>query len=159
MNGKIFIFSLVLMLNALGAKAQLTTHPMVYVGYQYQNHHFGDLGLRFLFLKQDDYAFRVSGGALLGSRNESFVAIPKIQTDFLINTEKHVDIQHSYYYLIGSEFSTHSITPKLGISLFGVVDCTAGYAFPIRKDGLQGKELEGVTINCTFNIPWVTLQK
>ena len=140
-------------------KAQWTNHSVVYAGYSYQNQNFGDLGLRFLFLKNDDYAFRVGGGAGLGNVNGSWVVLPKIQTDFLFNSEKNVDIRHSYYYLAGAEFSTKSISPKLGISLFGLMDCTAGYAFSLDKNGINGKELQGFNFNFTLNIPLVVFSK
>lgn len=141
------------------SNAQLTTHTMAYAGYQYQNQSFGDVGLRFLFLKQDDWAYRVAGGVLLGSTHSSFVAVPKLQTEILFNSEKNVDIQHAYYYLAGADFTPHYIAPKLGLSLFGIVDLSAGYAFSIDSDGLKGKELKGWNMNFSVNIPLVVFQK
>jgi hypothetical protein len=153
------VFFFLFFLSLSSYKAQWTSHSMGYAGYSYQNQNFGEVGLRFLFLKNDDFAFRIGGGAGFGNVNGSWTAIPKIQTDFLLNSEKEVDIRHSYYYLLGAEFSTKSISPKVGISLFGLLDCTAGYAFSVDKNGSNGKEMQGINFNLTFNIPWVVFSK
>lgn len=116
----IFIFSILLFSNF--NKAQYTVHPTVFAGYEYQNQSFGELGARFIFLKNDDALYRISGSALLGSVNGKFAALPKIQADVLLNFEKGADIRHSYYFLVGAETTTKYFAPKAGFSLFGIVD-------------------------------------
>ena len=78
------------------AQSQVTVHPMVFAGYEYQNSNFGEVGARFIFLKNDNVLYRVSGSALMGKVNGEFAVLPKIQGDILLNFEKNVDIQHSY---------------------------------------------------------------
>jgi hypothetical protein len=43
------------------------------------------------------------------------------------------------------------------VTLFGLIDLTGGYAFPIDNDGINGKELKGVNVNFTINLPLVML--
>lgn len=135
-------------------KAQYTTHTLVHAGYTYQNQSFGEVGAKFLFLKNDDFLYRLGGSALLGSVDKKFSVIPKIQGDILINTQDNVDIWHSYYFLAGADFSTHYVAPKVGISLFGIVDLAAGYAFPISHQNTP-QEMKGLQIQFLLNIPTV----
>ncbi len=155
---KIFIFSVFLMmLSANFAKAQLTMHKMVHAGYVYQNQSFGEIGGRLLFLNTDDLIYRVGASALLGVANSDFAVMPKVQGDVLINFERNVDLYHAYYFLAGAEVTTKYVAPKVGASLFGIIDLTGGYAFSLDKQGINGKELKGLNINFTVNIPLVLL--
>lgn len=149
--------ALLIMLANQSAKAQFTMHKLVHVGYVYQNQSFAELGGRLLFLENDDTIYRVGAAALLGSANGKFAVLPKIQGDILINFERNVDLYHSYYFLAGAEATTKYIAPKIGITLFGIIDLTGGYAFPIDKSGINGKELKGLNINFTLNLPLVML--
>lgn len=153
---KIFIFSVFLMmLSANFAKAQLTMHKMVHAGYVYQNQSFGEIGGRLLFLNTDDLIYRVGASALMGVANSDFAVMPKVQGDVLINFERNVDLYHAYYFLAGAEVTTKYVAPKVGASLFGIIDLTGGYAFSLDKQGINGKELKGLNINFTVNIPLV----
>lgn len=155
---KIFLFSVFLMmLSANFAKAQLTMHKMVHAGYVYQNQSFGEIGGRLLFLNTDDLIYRVGASALLGVANSDFAVMPKVQGDVLINFERNVDLYHAYYFLAGAEVTTKYVAPKIGASLFGIIDFTGGYAFSLDKQGINGKELKGLNINFTVNIPLVLL--
>ena len=145
------------MLANQSAKAQFTMHKLIHVGYVYQNQSFAELGGRLLFLENDDTIYRVGAAALLGSANGKFAVLPKIQGDILINFERNVDLYHSYYFLAGAEATTKYIAPKIGATLFGLIDLTGGYAFPIDKSGINGKELKGLNINFTLNLPLVML--
>lgn len=152
----IFIFSILLFSNFY--RAQYTVHPTVFAGYEYQNQSFGELGARFIFLKNDNVLYRLSGSALLGSVNGKFAALPKIQADVLLNFKKDADIQHSYYFLVGAETTTKYFAPKAGFSLFGIVDVTGGYAFNYGNQFINNKELKGFNFNFTVNIPLVVLE-
>lgn len=149
--------ALLIMLANQSAKAQFTMHKLIHVGYVYQNQSFAELGGRLLFLENDDTIYRVGAAALLGSANGKFAVLPKIQGDILINFERNVDLYHSYYFLAGAEATTKYIAPKIGATLFGLIDLTGGYAFPIDKSGINGKELKGLNINFTLNLPLVML--
>ena len=149
--------ALLIMLANQSAKAQFTMHKLIHVGYVYQNQSFAELGGRLLFLENDDTIYRVGAAALLGSANGKFAVLPKIQGDILINFERTVDLYHSYYFLAGAEATTKYIAPKIGATLFGIIDLTGGYAFPIDKSGINGKELKGLNINFTLNLPLVML--
>ena len=151
-----FTFLLILFANQ-SAKSQLTMHKLVHVGYVYQNQSFAELGGRLLFLENDDMIYRLGAAAMLGSANGKFAVLPKIQGDILINFQRNVDLYHSYYFLAGAEATTKYIAPKIGATLFGIIDLTGGYAFPIDKSGINGKELKGLNINFTLNLPLVML--
>lgn len=134
-------------------KAQYTMHKMISVGYTYQNQSFGELGGKLLFLKDDDVIYRLGASALMGSTHSEFAIMPKLQADVLLNFQKDVDFYHSYYFLIGAEGTNKYVAPKIGVTLFGILDLTGGYAFPIGN--LNGKEMKGLNVNFTLNIPTV----
>ena len=134
-------------------KAQYTVHKMINVGYVYQNQSFGEVGGKLMFLKNDDVIYRLGASALMGSANSDFAIMPKLQADVLFNFEKNVDFYHSCYFLAGVEGTNKYVAPKIGVTLFGILDLTGGYAFPIGNSGLNGKELKGVNVNFTLNIP------
>lgn len=154
-----YIFVLILLCLGIWSKAQLTVHKMVHAGYIYQNQSFGELGGRLLFLENDDVIYRVGASAMMGSANAEFAIMPKVQGDILLNFERGVDFYHSYYFLGGAEITTKYVAPKIGVTLFGLIDLTGGYAFPIDKKGINGKELKGLNINFTLNIPVVMLRE
>ncbi|REC48288.1 hypothetical protein [Chryseobacterium pennipullorum] len=137
------------------AQAQYTMHKMISVGYTYQNQSFGEVGGKLLFLKNDDVIYRLGGSALMGVADSKFAIMPKLQADVLLNFEKNVDFYHSYYFLVGAEGTNKYIAPKIGVTLFGMLDLTGGYAFPIGDTRLNGKEMKGLNINFTLNIPTV----
>ncbi len=141
------------------SQAQLTMHPLIHAGYVYQNQSFGEIGSRLLFLENDDVIYRIGASALLGSVNHEFAAMPKVQADVLLNFERNVDFYHSYYFLAGAEATSKYVAPKVGVTLFGLLDLTGGYAFPVSKTGLNGKELKGLNINFTLNIPVVMIRE
>ena len=140
-------------------QSQVTVHPTVFAGYEYQNSNFGEVGARFIFLKNDNVLYRVSGSALMGKVNGEFAVLPKFQGDILLNFEKNVDIQHSYYLLAGAEITPQFVAPKAGISLFGIIDFTGGYAFQLGNSQLNDRVMEGLNLNFTVNIPLVVFSK
>ncbi|MCQ4035630.1 hypothetical protein [Kaistella montana] len=155
---KILVFSILMMiLSTTSAKAQMTVHKMIHAGYVYQNQSFGEIGGRLLFLNNDDMIYRLGASALMGVANSDFAIMPKVQGDILINFERNVDLYHSYYFLAGAEITTKYAAPKIGASLFGIIDLTGGYAFPIDQSGINGKELKGLNFNFTINLPLVML--
>lgn len=154
-----YIFVLFLVCLGVWSKAQFTMHKMVHTGYVYQNQSFGELGGRLLFLENDDMIFRVGAAALMGSANGEFAIMPKVQGDILLNFERGVDFYHAYYFLGGIEATNKYFAPKAGLTLFGIIDLTGGYAFPLDKKGINGKELKGLNINFTVNVPVVMLSE
>lgn len=142
---------------ASSIKAQLTVHKMVHAGYVYQNQSFAEVGGRLLFLENDDMIFRLGAAGMFGSANGKFAVLPKIQGDILLNFERNVDLYHAYYFLAGAEATTKYIAPKVGVTLFGLIDLTGGYAFPLDKNGINGKKLHGLNINFTVNVPVVMI--
>ena len=150
-----------LVLLALGfgsfSKAQFAVHKLVHAGYVYQNQSFGELGGRLLFLENDDFIFRLGAAAMMGVANEKFAIIPKVQVDVLLNFERGVGVYHSYYFLGGIEATTKYFAPKIGVTLFGLVDLTGGYAIPIDKKGIHGKELKGLNFNVALNVPTILI--
>jgi len=155
MNFRTVVAVLSLFLLSTLVKAQYTMHKMISVGYAYQNQSFGELGGKLLFLKNDDVIYRLGGSALMGIADSKFAIMPKLQADVLLNFEKNVDFYHSYYFLAGVEGTTKYIAPKIGVTLFGMLDLTGGYAFPIGDTRLNGKEMKGLNVNFTLNIPTV----
>ncbi|MDR6406268.1 MULTISPECIES: hypothetical protein [Chryseobacterium] len=155
MNARFAITIFSVFFLSIFAKAQYTMHKMISVGYTYQNQSFGEVGGKLLFLKNDDVIYRLGGSALIGSANSKFAIMPKLSADVLLNFEKNVDFYHSYYFLIGAEGTNKYVAPKIGVTLFGILDLTGGYAFPIGDSGINGKELKGLNINFTLNVPTV----
>ena len=156
---KILMLLMLLMMTSVSfLKAQLTMHKMVHAGYVYQNQSFGEIGGRLLFLSNDDMIYRLGASALMGVANSDFAIMPKVQGDILLNFERNVDLYHSYYFLAGAEVTTKYVAPKIGASLFGIIDLTAGYGFSLDKKGINRKELKGLNLNFTVNIPLVFLQ-
>ncbi len=152
------IFSVLLFFTFCGfAKSQLTVHKLLTAGYTYQNSSFGEVGGKLLFLSNDDVMFRAGLSALMGSANSQFAIMPKAQADFLFNFERNVDLYHSYYFVAGAEATNKYIAPKIGFSLFGIVDLMGGYGFSLDKKGINGKELKGFNMNFTINIPIVAI--
>jgi hypothetical protein len=150
---------LFLLFGFLNLKAQYTTHPMITIGYHYQNQSFGEVGGKILFLKEDNIAFRIGGSALLGAANGKFAIMPKIQGDLLLNLRKNVDVAHAYYYMIGAEATTKYVAPYAGISILGIVDFRAGYAFSFVGQNLHGKRLHGINFGFVINLPTSVLKK
>ena len=155
---KKLIFSISLLLLFFGfAKGQFAVHKLVHAGYVYQNQSFAELGGRLLFLENDDMVYRLGVAAVMGATDGKFVVMPKVQGDILLNFERNVDLYHSIYFLAGAEATTKYIAPKVGLTLFGLIDLTGGYAFSIDKAGINGKELKGLNINFTVNLPLVMI--
>lgn len=155
MNFRIAIAILSVLIMGTLVKAQYTMHKMISVGYTYQNQSFGEVGGKLLFLKNDDVIYRLGGSAMMGGVDSKFAIMPKIQADVLLNFQKDVDFYHSFYFLAGAEGTNKYIAPKIGVTLFGLIDLTGGYAFPIGDTLLNGKEMKGLNINFTLNIPTV----
>lgn len=141
------------------SSAQVTMHKMIHVGYEYQNHNFGEIGARLLFLSNDNVLYRVGASALVGSVHSDVVVLPKVQGDILLNFEKNVDFYHSWYFLAGAEVTNKFVAPKLGFSLFGIVDLTGGYGFSLDNKGIKGKKTDGLNIGVSVNIPLVIFGK
>lgn len=139
------------------SQAQLTVHKMVHVGYVYQNQSFAELGGRLLFLNNDDVIYRLGVAGMMGNANGKFAVMPKVQGDILLNFQRNVDLYHSFYFLASAEATTKYIAPKAGVTLFGLLDLTGGYAFPIDNEGINGKKLKGLNINFTLNLPIVLI--
>ncbi|RZJ32812.1 MAG: hypothetical protein EOO18_09775 [Chryseobacterium sp.] len=156
MKSKLYIIIVLLAFSGL-AKSQLTMHKFITAGYVYQNQSFGEVGGKLLFLRNDDVLFRVGASALMGSANSKFAIMPKVNADFLLNFQKNVDFYHAHYFILGAEATNKYIAPKAGFSLFGILDLTGGYGFSLDKEGINGKELKGLNINFTINIPLVLL--
>ena len=151
-------FLLLFLLSYYFSKAQITTHTSVFAGYQYQNQSFGEVGARKKKKKKDDVLYRFSGSALVGSVHHKLAVLPKLQGDVLLNFSKNDDIKHAYYFLLGAEATNKYIAPKAGVSLFGIVDFTGGYAFNYGRQLINGKELKGLNFNFSINIPLVVLE-
>ncbi len=144
-----------MLFSIVGVKAQYTMHKLLSIGYSYQNQSFGEVGGKLLFLKNDDVIYRLGASAMMGTVHSKFAIMPKLNADVLLNFQKDVDFYHSYYFLLGAEGTNKYVAPKIGVTLFGILDLTGGYALPIDKSGINGKELKGVNINFTLNIPTV----
>lgn len=140
-------------------KAQVSMHPMLKLGYEYQSSNFGEIGMSLAFLKTDNAIYRIGGSALLGIAHGKTAISPKLQGDVLLNFQRGKSLNHSYYFLVGAESTLQTITPKIGISLFGILDFTGGYGFPIAHQTLNGKKIKGPHFALGLNIPLVIFKK
>ena len=155
---KKFITVFIILLSCAWGNAQITIHKLVTAGFAYQNQSFGEVGGRLVFLNNDDVLFRTGATALMGSVNGKFGIMPKLQADLLVNFERGVDLYHSYYFLAGAETTNKYVAPKAGFTMFGLIDLTAGYAFPYKNAHLNRKQFKGLNINFTLNVPIVLIQ-
>lgn len=148
------IFSVIFFLILAGSsKAQYTMHKLLTAGYTYQNQSFGELGGKLLFLENDDVIFRAGATAMMGASNGKFAIMPRVQGDVLLNFERGVDFYHAYYFLAGAEATSKYFSPKVGATLFGLLDVTAGYAVPFGDARLNGKKLKGFNLGVSLNLP------
>ncbi|MHA3044976.1 hypothetical protein JSO61_006520 [Riemerella anatipestifer] len=141
------------------AQNKMAIHPMIFVGYNYQNANFGEVGGRLLFLKKDNVMYRLGAFAMLGSTNGKFAVLPKLQGDILFNFQEDKTLNHSYYCLLGVETTNKYFAPKVGLSFFGILDFTAGYAFQIPNQTVNDKSLKGFNVGVGLNIPLSVYQK
>ena len=74
---------------------------------------------------------------MMGSANSKFAIMPKVSADILLNFQKNVDFYHSYYFLLGAEATNKYIAPKAGVTLFGLLDLTGGYALSVGNSGIR----------------------
>ncbi|MDO4763539.1 MAG: hypothetical protein Q4A00_04075 [Flavobacteriaceae bacterium] len=139
-------------------KAQYTVHPMLSTGYSYQNQSFVEIGGKILFLKKDEVAYRIGASTMLGSVNQKFAIIPKIQGDILFNFRKNADIHHGFYYIAGIQSTTKYFAPYLGMNILGMIDFTGGYSWTYPNQTLNGKELKGLNFGINLNIPLVIFE-
>lgn len=156
---KFSLFLGFLLLISTFGKAQYTTHPMLSIGYTYQNQNFGEVGGKLLFIKQDNIGFRLGGSALLGVSHGKFAVMPKLQTDILLNFQENKTLSHGFYYIVGAETTTKYISPHLGISILGIFDILGGYSFSYPQQTLHGKTLKGLKIGVSLNVPFSVFQK
>jgi len=141
------------------AKAQLTFYPMLHAGYTYQSQSFGEVGMRLLFLDNDEVLYRIGAAAMMGETHGKFAAIPKAQAEVLFNFDRSSNFFHPWYFLVGAETTNKYFAPKAGISILGIIDFTAGYGFSYKNKLLNGKELKGFNFNFALNIPLVVFDK
>lgn len=137
-------------------KKKSNFYPVLSVGYHYQKQSFGEIGAGLLLPLDDTYdrfIFRVGAFAIMGATNSKFAVMPKVKADLLLNLRKEVYLSHAYYYMIGAETTTKSFAPYVGISIFGLLDLTGGYSFAYPKQTLYGKEMNGLRLGVTINIP------
>ena len=135
------------------AQQKFTTHKIISIGYQYQNQSFAEVGGKLLFLKNDHILYRAGASVLMGVNHQKFSVIPKLQGDILVNFDENVDISHSIYYLLGADFTTKYFTPKVGLSLFGILDISAGYSLSIDNEFVNGRKMKGLNFNLGLNLP------
>jgi hypothetical protein len=135
------------------AQQKFTTHKIISIGYQYQNQSFAEVGGKLLFLKNDHILYRAGASVLMGANHQKFSVISKLQGDILVNFDENVDISHSIYYLLGADFTTKYFTPKVGLSLFGILDISAGYSLFIDNELVNGRKMKGLNFNIGLNLP------
>lgn len=102
--------------------SQYTQHQIIQVGYKYKNFSQLDLGYKFLFLKNDNYLYRMGVNLDLGYCQKQINVDPFFSGDFLFNFSQPQSLEKPSYYLLGAEIGMNDITPKAGISLFGIID-------------------------------------
>ena len=153
---KAFLYTFLFILPFFGKSQNTTMHKMLSIGYVYQNSSFVEIGSKLLLLKNDNTMFRVGASALLGSVNHKFTIFPKVQGDFLFSFEKSGsgDFDFPLYWILGFEVTNKFAAPKIGFNIFGIVDITGGYGFSFDSKKIGGKELKGLNVNFTINLPF-----
>lgn len=115
------------------------------IGYQYQNGNF--LKTSFWGLTDLGYAnyLKIDAGVDVAWANAKTHVIPELGLTYFLGAK-------AVWPFVKGEVTPHSITPKVGVSVFSIVDVAAGYGLSIKKKENFG-DIEGFAFSVGFNIP------
>lgn len=115
------------------------------IGWQYQHGNFLKTSGWALFAPNDDQYIKMNAGANFTWMQGKTTIIPEIGFTYYVSNRL-------LFPFVQAEATPYTLTPKIGVSIFSLVDVGLGYGFNIKtKESF--KPLKGITGSVTLNIP------
>lgn len=152
MNIKGFAFILIGVLSCLSVAAQKNPLPAhnnwifgPSIGYQYQSGSFLKASAWGLFAPNESQYMKIDAGANFTWMGGKTTVIPEVGFTYYVNDFVLLPF-------VKAELTPYTVTPKVGLSLFSLIDLGVGYGFDIntKKDF---KQIKGVNLSLGINIP------
>ncbi|MGJ1205789.1 hypothetical protein [Sphingobacterium lactis] len=115
------------------------------IGYQYQSGSFLKASAWGLFAPNQSQYIKIDGGANFTWMMDGTTVIPELGVTYYLNNV-------AVWPFVKGEITPHTATAKAGISVFSILELSAGYGFDIntKKDF---KPIDGFTFGVGLNIP------
>lgn len=115
------------------------------IGYQYQSGSFLKASAWGLFAPNQSQYIKIDGGANFTWMMDRTTVIPELGVTYYLNNV-------AVWPFVKGEITPHTATAKAGISVFSILELSAGYGFDIntKKDF---KPIDGFTFGVGLNIP------
>ena len=153
------IVSIFILLACFQAKAQqdLTDYLTINLGYEYWNGNYGKVGTDLYLVQPNNNILAFSANANLGYMKDKFRVIPEIGAGYMFNFENKPGDPYSSnfssaFYVIRTEVSPWTITPKVGIAVLSLLELNAGYSFEFRENK-DFKDMNGFRAGLTIHLP------
>ncbi|MDH0673294.1 hypothetical protein N5D03_01910 [Empedobacter sp. GD03861] len=141
------------------AKAQqnLTDYFTINLGYEYWNGNYGKVGTDLFLVQDNNNILTFSANANLGYMKDKFRVIPEVGAGYMFNFHNNTGDPYSSnfnsaFYVIRTEVSPWTITPKAGIAVLSIVELNAGYSFEFRENK-NFKDMSGFRAGLTIHLP------
>ena len=115
------------------------------VGYQYQSGNFLKVSGWGLFAPNDFQYMKIDAGANFSWMEGKTTVIPELGFTYYLN-------DFVLFPFVKAELTPYTITPKIGASLFSIVDLGVGYGFDYNTKK-NFKPIDGITVSVGVNIP------
>ncbi|UIR55801.1 hypothetical protein LZQ00_16235 [Sphingobacterium sp. SRCM116780] len=115
------------------------------VGYQYQSGNFLKASAWGLFAPNATQYMKIDAGANFTWMLGKTTVIPELGFTYYLN-------DFVLFPFVKAELTPYTVTPKVGVSIFSILDIGVGYGFDIntKKDF---KPIDGATLSVGLNIP------
>lgn len=152
MNVRGFVFMFIGLLSCLGVAAQRNPLPAhnnwifgPSVGYQYQSGSFLKASAWGLFAPNESQYMKIDAGADITWMEGKTTVIPEVGFTYYVN-------DFILLPFVKTELTPYTVTPKVGLSLFSLIDLGVGYGFDFNTKK-NFKEIKGVNLSLGVNIP------
>ncbi|WP_437919493.1 hypothetical protein [Sphingobacterium sp. LRF_L2] len=115
------------------------------VGWQYQRGNFLKFSGWGLFAPNDKQYMKIDAGANLSWMREQTTVIPELGFTYYLS-------DRLLFPFLKAEITPYTVTPKIGIGVFSIIDFGLGYGFAMQTKS-NFKPLEGFTASINLNIP------
>ena len=114
-------------------------------GWKFQSGNFLTLSGWGLFAPNDYQYLKIDAGANFTWMQKQTTVIPELGVTYYLSDKL-------IFPFLGGEITPYTITPKVGVGIFSLIDIGVGYGWEIRrKSGF--KTIQGVSGSIKFNIP------
>ncbi len=115
------------------------------IGWKYQSGNFLTLSGWGLFAPNDHQYLKIDAGANFTWMRQQTTIIPELGLTYYLSDKL-------IFPFIGSEVTPYTVTPKVGIGVFSLIDLGVGYGLKLQsKDDF--KAIQGLSASIKFNIP------